>query len=216
MKKTFLKHGLLVGVMAVSVLTVVPLTAGAETADSTTNQATRETAQKEIEARREAAKAKLEAQREEARAKHEAQREATKTRLADAKLQACEKRQTVISNIMKRISDRGQKQIDLFSGIAARTQAFYEKKGKTLSNYDALVADVAAKKESAQDAVAMIAAHGTEFDCNSEDPKGSVTSFREHQKQAIAALKEYKTSVKNLIVGVKSVQGVTSSEGERN
>ncbi len=216
MKKTFLKHGLLVGVMAVSVLTVVPLTAGAETADSTTNQTTRETAQKEIEARREAAKAKLEAQREEAKAKLETQREAAKTRLTDAKLRACEKRQTAISNIMKRISNRGQKQIDLFSGIAERTQAFYEKKGKTLSNYDALVADVAAKKESAQDAVAMIAAHGTEFSCDSDDPKGSVTGFREHQQQAIAALKEYKTSVKNLIVGVKSVQGVTSSEGERN
>ncbi|MDT4881115.1 hypothetical protein FQZ97_1169370 [compost metagenome] len=117
---------------------------------------------------------------------------------------------------MKRISDRGQKQIDLFSSIAERTKAFYEKKGRELSNYDALVADVAAKKESAQDAVAMIAVRGAEFDCNSDDPKGSVTSFREHQKQAIAALKEYKTSVKNLIVGVKSVQSTTSSEGEQN
>lgn len=230
MKKTLLKHGLFAVIAVASVLTIAPLTAKAEIADTSTNQTSpeattehREAAQKEAEARRAAEKAKLEAQRaeakaklDEAKAKAETQREATKTRLQDAKLRACEKRQSVIANTMKRISDRGQKQIDLFSGIAERTQAFYDKKGKTLANYDALVADVATKKAAAEEAVAMVASQGADFKCDGTDPKGAVSGFKEHHTHVIVALKEYKTSVKNLIVGVKSVQGTTSSEGERN
>lgn len=239
MKKTLLKHGLLAGVAVLSVLAFVPLTANAEKTESTTTtntnrgpgsegstsghreveqeqlEANREASEKQAEASREAAQEKLETQRKEEKAKAEAKLNEAKTRLQDAKLRLCKERQTSITNAMKRISDRGQKQIALFSGIAERTEAFYVKKGKTLANYDALVADVATKKSAAQDAIAMIAAHGTSFDCSGADPKGSAASFREHQKLAIAALKEYKTSVKNLIVGVKSVQSTTSSESEQ-
>lgn len=219
MKKTLLKHGLLAVIAVASVLAVAPLTVGAETTDTATNQASRdatmehrEAAQKDAEARREAAKVKA----NEIKAEAEARRTEAKSRLQDAKLRACEKRQTVISNIMKRISDRGQKQIDLFSGIAERTQAFYEKKDKTLANYDVLVADVAAKKAVAEEAVAMVTSQDTDFKCDGDNPKGVAAGFKDHHKHVIVALKEYKTSVKNLIVGVKSVQGVTPSEGERN
>lgn len=209
MKKLFLKHGLLAAIVVVSAFTIVPLTVSAET---TSNEMTREatikehheTAQKEAEARREAAKTKL-----------DTHREATKTRLQDAKLRACENRQKAITNTMSRIADRGQKQLDLFSRIAERTQAFYEKKGKTLANYDALVADVAIKKEAAQAAVATAKSHGASFDCGGVDPKGAANSFKEHSKTGLAALKEYKTSVKNLIVGVKSVQRQAASESEQ-
>lgn len=239
MKKTLLRHGLLVGVAMLSVLAFVPLTAKAEKMESTTttnqgsgsNRSTTEHSgeaeqerqeQPETEANHQGSGSgstqthtKVEDQRKEEKAKAEAKLSEAKTHLQDAKLRLCKARQTSITNAMKRISDRGQKQIDLFSGIAERTEAFYVKKGKTLASYDALVADVATKKSAAQDAIAMIAAHGTSFDCSSADPKGSAASFREHQKLAIAALKEYKTSVKNLIVGVKSVQGTTSSESEQ-
>lgn len=214
MKKIFLGHGLLAGIAVVSVLTTAPLTVGAETTDTTNHETMterREAVQKEAEARREAAKAKV----DEAKAEAEARRTEAKSRLQDAKLRACEKRQAAIVNIMKRISDRGQKQVDLFASIAERTQAFYEKKGNTLANYDALVANVAAKKEAAQGSVTMTASHGTSFDCSGEDPKGNAASFREHHKLAIVALKEYKTAVKDLIVGVKSVQGTASSESEK-
>jgi hypothetical protein len=212
MKKTLLQHSLLAGIAVISVLAIAPLTVEAETMDhETTTGERREAAQKEAEARREAARAKA----DEAKTETEARRTEAKSRLQDAKLRACEKRQAAIVNIMKRMSDRGQKQVDLFSSIADRTQAFYEKKGKTLANYDALVANVAAKKESAQESVAMTSAHGTSFDCGGEDPKGDAASFKEHRKLAIAALKDYKAAVKDLIVGVKSAQGAASSESER-
>src|ERR1700757_77598 len=73
-------------------------------------------------------------------------KEAAQTRLADAKLKACQNREKAITNIMSRLADRGQKQLNLFSTIADKVEAFYSAKGKTVSNYDALVADLTRKK----------------------------------------------------------------------
>ena len=132
-------------------------------------------------------------------------------KLSDAKLKACQNRQKAITNIMTRMADRGQKQLDLFSTIATRTETFYTTKGKTLSNYDALVADVTAKKAAAQTEVDALKANSVSFKCDGTDPKGMADSFKTQLKAEILALKEYRTSVKNLIVGVKSVQGSTAS-----
>lgn len=134
------------------------------------------------------------------------------TRLADAKLKACQNREKAITNIMSRLADRGQKQLDLFTTIADKTEAFYDTKGNTIATYDALVAELAAKKADAQTAVDTIKSTSTTFTCDGTDPKGVVSSFKDSLKAETAALKEYKTAVKNLIVGVKSAQGVTSSD----
>lgn len=140
---------------------------------------------------------------------------AAKTRLADAKLKACQNREKAITNIMARIANRGQKQVTLFDKIANRTEAFYVDKGRTLSTYDALVADVAAKKADAQAAVDATKATSVEFKCDGTDPKGVASTFKQQLKTQNDALKDYKTAVKNLIVGVKSVQGSTTS-AEKN
>jgi hypothetical protein len=131
------------------------------------------------------------------------------TKLTEAKLRVCQNRQHAITNIMARIADRGQKQLTLFSTIASRTETFYTDKGKTLSNYDALVADVTAKAATAQTAVDTIKSDSTGFSCDGSDPKGFVASFKDSLKSEISALQAYRTSVKNLIVGVKSVQSTT-------
>ena len=138
---------------------------------------------------------------------------ATATAKLDAvKLKVCQKRETAINNTLQRIADRGQKQLDLFTGIATKTETFYTTKGKTLSNYDALVSDVNAKKLAAQTTVGTIKADSVTFKCDGTDPKGAAASFKADLKLEISALKAYKTSVKNLIVGVKSVQGSTTSD----
>lgn len=139
------------------------------------------------------------------------QRAALEAKMKNQKLKLCQNRQKVITRVMGRISDRGQKQLNLFSSIATKTENFYTKKGKTLSNYDVLVTDVNTKKQAAQMAVDDVKAKSQTFTCDGADPKGMVTTFRQSLKNETAALKEYKTAVKNLIVGVKSVQGTTSS-----
>jgi len=136
---------------------------------------------------------------------------AAQTKSAEAKLKACQNREKAITNIMSRIADRGQKQLDLFTSIATKTEAFYTEKGKTLSNYNDLVAAVTAKKTAAQSTVDAIKSDSVSFNCDGTDPKGAATAFKSALQSEITALKDYKTSVKNLIVGVKSVQGTTSS-----
>ncbi len=133
------------------------------------------------------------------------------TKLPEVKLKVCQIREKSIDNIMSRIAERGQKQLDLFTTIATRVETFYTTKGKTLSNYDALVADVNAKKAAAQAAVDQVKSDKANFKCDGTDPKGAADSFKNDLKLEISALKDYRTSIKNLIVGVKSVQSTTTS-----
>lgn len=143
-------------------------------------------------------------------------KEAAQKRLTEAKMTACEKHEEKITAMMTRIADRGQKQIDLFTTISERTQQFYEDKGNVLSNYDTLVAETAAKKEAAQAAIDSVKASSAEFSCDGEDPRGAATAFKENLKLKIEALQAYRASVKDLIVGVKSVQtseSTTNTEG---
>lgn len=138
-------------------------------------------------------------------------RAAVKTHLADAKLKVCQAREHTITNILSRFADRGTKQMNVFSTIADRTEAFYASANKTLDTYDTLVANVASAKAEAQAAVDAVTSSSTTFSCDGTDPKGMAANFKTNLKAEITALKNYKTSVKNLIVGVKSVQGITTS-----
>ena len=132
-------------------------------------------------------------------------------RSADAKLRLCQARQKTVQNIMTRMANRGQKHIEVFSKISDRVQSFYTNKGLSLSNYDALVADVAAKKTAAQAAVDALSAAADDFECQGT-PREVALAFKDKLKNEISALKAYRTAVKNLIVGVKSV---ASSQGDQ-
>ncbi len=138
--------------------------------------------------------------------------QAVKDRLAGRRLKACQAHQAAIQTIMTRAGTRGDNHIALFSKVTERVETFYKNKGKTLATYDQLVSDIAAKKTAAQAAVTTVKTADTQFDCSSDNPKAQISVFRAEINAEIAALKEYRTSVKNLIVGVKSVQS-TSSNG---
>lgn len=134
-------------------------------------------------------------------------REAMKERLEGRKLKACQNREKAVTNIMVRIADRGQKQVDLFTKIADRTQQFYADKGLSANSYDELVADVNAKKAAAQSAVDSVKSTSVEFKCDGDNPRGVADSFKQSKNDQNLALKAYKTAVKDLIVGVKSANG---------
>lgn len=138
-------------------------------------------------------------------------KEVVREKLDAQKLKACEKRQTNINTRTARIAERGTKHLELFTKIAERVQAFYASKGNSLANYDELVADVAAKKAAAESAVAVITDSSATFNCSEGNPKQLISSYKEALDSRHAALKEYQTAVKNLIVGVKSVNGNTAS-----
>jgi hypothetical protein len=127
-------------------------------------------------------------------------------RLDAAKLRVCQNREKNIKGIMTRSVDRVTKQVTLFDKIAERTKAFYVDKGNVLTNYDELVAAADAAKAEATASLDDVK-DSTTFTCSGEDPKGAAGTFKTEMKELIADLKAYRTAVKNLIVGVKSVQG---------
>lgn len=137
--------------------------------------------------------------------------QAVKDRLAGRRLKACQAHQAAIQTIMTRAAKRGDNHIALFTKITERVEAFYQSKGKALATYDQLVSAVAAKKAAAQAAVSAVKAADTTFDCSGDNPKAQIAVFRAEIKTEIAAIKEYRTAVKNLIVGVKSVQSSTTN-----
>jgi len=156
--------------------------------------------------RAEEAKANALKRAEEAKQRAQSRASETKQRLEGAKLKACEAREKRISATMAQMTKRGENHIAVFTKISDRVKAFYEKKGHTAEDYDMLVAEVDTKKASAEAAVASAQSVGDVFSCDSDNPKIASEQFREAHKAQVAALKEYRTAVKNLIVAVKSAQ----------
>lgn len=180
----------------------------------------REAAKQEAEKKREAIKQDVEKKREAAKQEAEKKREAAKNdleqkkeKLKDDKLKICQERENHINDNLSSIATRGQERLDLFSTIAQRTETFYKSKGKILASYDALVAAVNTQKVAAQTAVDAVISGSVSFKCDGDDPKGTASEFKTKVQVMNSALKDYRTAVKTLIVGVKSVQGTTSSEG---
>lgn len=131
-------------------------------------------------------------------------KEQIQAKLTETKMKVCRNRERLINNIMARIADRGQKQMQLFTTISEKTQEFYKNKNLSLDNYETLVNEVQAKQQAVEKAMTSIRAQNANFSCDGSDPKGSANQFKESLKLEIAAMKEYKTAVRNLIVGVKS------------
>jgi hypothetical protein len=134
-------------------------------------------------------------------------------KLDESRKRACEKRQAKITTFMERMQTRGEKQLEVFTKIADRTKAFYEEKQRTVANYDDLAAAVDEKKQAAELALNAGSEAIGEFSCDSEDPIATKDLFKAQLQDQIAALKAYKTAVKDLIVGVKSAQGQASRSG---
>lgn len=135
--------------------------------------------------------------------------------LAAAQLNACQHRETSVKNIMTRIDTRAQNQLTLFGTIASRVENFSTTKGKTVANYDQLVASINSAKTQAQTDLSTLQTNST-FSCSANDPKGMVTAFQGYLKTEITDLQNYRTAVKNLIVAVASANGETVSASSQS
>lgn len=184
-------------VFAISFVPVAVLAEEENSQDATTTSDTSKTRNQELKAQLQ----ELKQQRQENK----------QQRLEENKLRVCEQRQEKIEAIMARSVTRAEKQLALFTRIADRVKAFYVDKGRTVANYDELVAAVDAAKAKAEANLETLKTVDS-FDCNAEDPKGSAEAFKLALKSINQDLKDYRTSVKNLIVGVKSAQSTAPKE----
>ncbi len=98
-----------------------------------------------------------------------------------------------------------------FASISGRVQNFYTNtvlpSGKTVPNYAALVADIGTKKDAVSLSLGKAQTDVAAFSCTADDPKGLLNTFRLDMQAVKGALQNYRTSIKNLIVAVSSVEG---------
>lgn len=138
-------------------------------------------------------------------------------RLTQARLRACQAKENAIRNRAKHLGDLATTMEKTFDAIAKRVEDYYTTKvvpsGKTVAGYDSLVGDIATKKTAVQTALTKAQTDAEGFACDSTDPKGQLTQFREDMQAVKSALKDYRTSIKNLIVAVRSVTGAPTPTG---
>jgi len=139
-------------------------------------------------------------------------KETSRMELEENKLKSCQRRETAINNIMARISDRGTRQLDVFTKISDRVKAFYVDKNLSLINYDELVGNVDSANLLAVEAIANAKGSIIDFKCDSSDPKGFANIFKDYAELQRLALKDYKSAINDLIVAVKSAQGSADSQ----
>lgn len=133
----------------------------------------------------------------------------------NGKMQACQARENAIkqrsSQLVRLVTNMESK----FDSIAKRVENYYTLKvvpsGKTVSNYNSLVADIQTKKAAVQVAVTTSSNDQSNFSCTSSDPKAQMQIFRVDMQNVKRALADYRTSIKNLIVAVRGVVGETES-----
>jgi len=145
-------------------------------------------------------------------------RQKVQIRLTEAKLRACEAREDAIGKRAGRLTTLVTKMESNFDKHAQRVEDYYTAKvvpsGKTVANYDSLVADIDAKKAVVATALATAQNDAANFSCTGDNPKGQLTLFRKDMQAVKKALKDYRTSIKNLIVAVRSVTGATERENK--
>lgn len=126
------------------------------------------------------------------------------------KLRSCQAKQEAVKKRSTQIVKFSDNMITKFSSISARVEKFYTEKvqpsGKTVASYSALLADIEAKKASASAAVAEASSTAAAFDCENA-PKEQLTAFHQQMKKVTVALKEYRKSIRNLIVAVHTALG---------
>lgn len=137
--------------------------------------------------------------------------EARIAKLDAKKLQVCQVKERNIKNRLDSLTKLVTNQEDKFSSMAARVENHYTTKsvpaGKVVANYDELVADIAAKKTAVDTALTTAKTDASNFSCTADDPKGLLTAFRKNMQSVKSALKDYRKSVRNLIVGLRSEKG---------
>lgn len=143
-------------------------------------------------------------------------RELVKAKLDSVKLRVCEAKESSIKKRGESLQNLSENILDKFDKISQRVQKYYTEKvlpsGKSVSNYDTLVTDINTKKEAVNTALTKAKENEANFSCSGDDPKGEILGFRDNMKEVKAALKDYRTSIKNLIVAVRSVVGETEKE----
>lgn len=133
------------------------------------------------------------------------------------RMHACQDRENSVKTRMSHLTQLAKMMQEKFDQHVMRVENYYTNKvlpsGKTVANYDSLVLDIQTKKALVQAALTTAQTETNQFDCSQVNPKSQVTQFKQDMQIVKKALKNYRTSIKNLIVAIHSVTGAQNREG---
>jgi Ulp1 family protease len=150
------------------------------------------------------AKTRLDAARSEAQKHRDAVKADVQDKLSEAKQRICDGRKQSISSILDRIGKRGDRHIEVVDQISERTQAFYKEQALSITNYDAIVADITVAKATADAAAQAVIDAQPDFSCSAGNPKLASDSYKALLQARADAVGAYRDSVKTLVTAVKA------------
>jgi hypothetical protein len=129
---------------------------------------------------------------------------------------ACEARQKGINLKLKNLGNRAERHLKAFDTLFVKVKAYQDKNKLDVSNYDELVADVAAKQTTATAAVSELKAKAGSIDCSSADLLSNLAVDKTAGDVARTALQDYRSSLKTLIDSLLKAKTSNDSNTEAN
>lgn len=135
--------------------------------------------------------------------------------LQAGKLQACLSIEKALTNRSTHLTGLVTQMEKTFTSIAMGVEQYYLTKvvptGTTLPTYDSLVANITTKQNALTPLISAAQNDVTNFSCTGNNPGALMTQYRTDMQAVIKGLQDYRTSIKNLIVAVRTLPSVTLS-----
>lgn len=126
---------------------------------------------------------------------------------------SCQARESAVKIRMKQLTQLATTMETTFNNIDDRVTNFYTNtvlsSGRSVANYSSLVNDISDKKTAVQASIVKTNLDIDNFSCTTGNPKNLLNQFRLDMQSVKTALKNYRTSIKNLIVAVNGVAETT-------
>ena len=131
------------------------------------------------------------------------------TNVSPAKIAACKTKEAVVKTRMKQLTELVNTMVATFDDIAGRVETYYSKMviptGKTVTNYDTLAGAITSQKTSVKARLSQTETDVDNFNCTNENPKTLINQFKADMQAEKTDLKNYRTSITDLIVAIKTV-----------
>jgi len=140
----------------------------------------------------------------------------TQVHLQDAKLRACQAISASLVTRSTHLVDLVNQMEKTFTSIAQGVEQYYLTSvlptGTTLSNYNTMVADIATEQNALTSLIQAALTDVSSFSCTGNNPAAQLTQYRTDMQAVLKGLQDYRTAIKNLIVAVRTLPSVKSSE----
>lgn len=132
-------------------------------------------------------------------------------RRAQVKADVCERRQENLTRVMPRLSQGATSVKSSIDTMYDRVVGFYESGQLTVSNYDALIADIEEAKADSESALETIAISTFTLDCDNPSVGQQLDGYRLAVRDAKDILKEYR---KSLVALISSMRAEAAEQGD--